>query len=382
MPDSPTDDGEGDLDINSFSLQGNCESDAEDQAILDINAISLCSESDLDRPATRSTDQPVAADVGPSDTLVQNSAEAKYHVRSLGHVLGPLTWDSLAEMVGSGSLSRGDEIQFGNGGWIYVEAIPGLLELIADEEPESNNPEPDQPENEQDASASPPKSSKGKPKPGRKKRRKKTVKEDAFLKEIFAEVFTEDGGLRQRDTAASKDNSATRAEPVHAASSGSAGFDSPAPFVAPSQQPAFTKSKPATPTFKKKSSHSSSFEMPEPRTLGIIAGCVITLGLVIGLSMGVISIPGTGVDAEPFFVKFNNEYATAIDSAESWKDFCRRNSAEAQNLVRAMGVSRTARAAQLQKAALLVMKITSEPFGEKDRINELFTEINDALQVK
>lgn len=380
-------DGQSDLDIDAFSVQGNKESDEQDQAALDIDSINLQGDSEAPQPKSPPIlSSQAAATSNPTPQPSAVPAETFYQVRSLGHILGPLNWDTLAEMVTSGSLSQGDEIQVSDGDWLNVENIPGLLELGL--QVDSAVAEPVAPATASKSKAVSAKQSLAGSTPGRKKRKskKKKPKEDALLKEIFAEVFTADGTLRDRDSA--KPPAPSPDTPVAATASSSPAMPATtaaAPPVAP-QQPAYTSPpqsfKPPPKPMKKKSSGTGGgiIEMPDGKTLGIVGGIVLAAGLAIAYSMGAISVPGTQEDPRPFFTEVASAFTVAhAGSPEDWKKFCGAYASPALKMQQSLGTNGGGNAERYSEAASALIKLTTYPFKAKQEQLQTFKELNDAL---
>lgn len=389
-----------DLDIDSFSFEST--SDAEPDA-LDIDSFNLHGDSDSPQPVTANRHQP-SEPVEDEDDF-----EPTFFVQSLGQVLGPLTQDELVEMACAGSLSRGDEIRGGEDSrWIAVEAIPGLSEEILRQEATltqapatgaSTEAEPIEKEKEKPrqrsaikatakAKADAKTGAKAKPKGRKRKRRPKT---DEFLQEIFAEVFTEDGKVREDRMAAAPP--AAMAPPVNSlgdnggmgmgmAAASATSSTGPAMPAAPSSPPAFTRPIPKPAAKKASKSSGGGFEMPEPKVLGIIGGGLALVLILVGGFMGIIPLPGFGVDPESFFKEFAAEYPKMKDgSAEDWKQFKTEKSAVARGIARdlAPSVGTDPKAKRFQRAALLVTKIVTIDQADKEKHTEAYAEFNKML---
>lgn len=274
------------------------------------------------------------------------------------------------------------------------------------------------------------KSSAGKSSAGRKRRRKKK-KKDEFLAEIFAEVFTEDGKVRHERTAAAaapaapaaamgdaaNPQMASGAQPGMAAGGmaggmAAGGMGSGAGMQAGAMpaggaaaggmngmngmgSPDFASQQAAHPAFKsppkskakpkakaKKSKGGQSFEMPEPKVLGMIGGGVLAAIILIGGFTGILPIPGFGVDPDTFFKEVAEVYPifAAGDKAQ-WKNFHEDYGTTAADLMQSLAESAKSdpTAKRHYNAAKAVVKLTGQPHHFKEGQKEAFREFQKIL---
>lgn len=379
------DDRHSELDIDSFSFESSPDA-PEDE--LDIDSFNLIGDSDSPQPVVTNPHKATE----PADDEDEEDFEPTFFVQSLGQVLGPLTQEELVEMACAGSLSRGDEIREGEDSrWIAVEAIPGLgAEILRQEAtlPQAKTTSPKPAEKKKSGTRKRPSASNPKSKSKRRKRKKK-AKTDDFLQEIFAEVFTDDGKVREDRIAAAAAAAAPPSPvPNPAAMSGDAGSQVPAMnaaapgmSAAASSPAAFTKPVARRPAKAAKASRSSpGFEMPEPKVLGIIGGGLAVILIIVGGYMGV--LPGFGVDPESFFREFAAEYPKMkAGSAEEWKVFKSEQSVTARGIARGLApsVATDPEAKRFQRVALLVTKIVNISQTDAEKHTEAFTEFNKML---
>ena len=364
-------------------------------------------ESPQTQPASPGTPARPKATPEPEPS-VQEEAEPEFYIQSLGHVLGPLNQDELVELAISGSVSRGDEIREGeDGSWVAVEAIPALQTEIMRQSSVST----DAPANA--STTAPPKkrpSSKPRQKSGRsgrqagsggpaRKRKRKKPRTDDFLQEIFSEVFTTEGKLRedlQSDKpkpAASSTASlppqvasapATPVSPVSpaspvanptAASVASPGHAS-AGFAPPPTQPSHPAFRPSP---KKKS---SGFDVSDPKVLGIAGGLLAVILLVTAGFMGMLPMPGSSIDSTSFFVDFTNAVPKFQGkSKDEWNKFRKEFAPTASGLIVGLKTrAQTDPEAQLQhKAARLAYELMALPYDDTDGQNELLADLKEVL---
>lgn len=401
-----TDDRHGDLDIDSFSFESNSPAgDDELPGDLDIDSFNLHGDSDSPQPVVTNPHKPPE----PEEDDDEDDWEPTFFVQSLGQEWGPLTQEELVEMACAGSLSRGDEIREGTEGrWIAVETIPGVgEEILRQHELITSSATADaKPVKKAKKKATGTKAKrKSKSGPGRKKKRKKKAKDDELLKEIFAEVFTDDGKVREERLA-----TATPATVSHTTDPGdgtavpetetpaTAGAMSGVPGAVPgmnasaippmptapamaSAPPAFAKPK-APPRRAKKSSGGGGggFVMPEPKVLGMIGGGVLLVLIVVGGYMGV--LPGFGTDPETLFKEFATGYQAALGGTdEEWKQFRLDYAGSAREVAIRLApqVSSDPQAKRFQAAATHIIKILSKPKTDAESHKELYAEFNKTL---
>ena len=372
MIDNPQDDDQLEPDINQFSLLGNVESDQLDQATLDIESLNLTGDSDYPQPKMVRRGTPVS--------------QSLYHIRSLGHVLGPVTWDTLAEMMTSGSLSSSDEIKIDDGDWVATNKVPGLKELEPLDKAQSGPAKATSqeagisPNQKQDLQAVPQDASRpGKRSPLGKKRKRKKPKVDPLLKEIFEEVFTDVGSLRDREPVTpSAPPTSSKIEPSTPAPTENSAFRESTPTPAAAAAAAPIRRPPTSKKPGKKRGNSVS--MPQPKTLGIVGGLVLVAGVAIAMSMGLISLPGTSVDAEPFFKQVAAAFPAAnAGNAAEWRAFVQKYSQEARDLKQALNGMSGPKVDKYQEAASAVLKLTRQSFKAKERQQEVFDEMQQSL---
>lgn len=382
------DDRHSDLDIDSFSFES--PSDTATNS-LDIDSFNLHGDSDSPQPVVANRHKPIE----PEDEE-EEDFEPTFFVQSLGQILGPLTQDELVEMACAGSLSRGDEIREGEDSrWIAVEAIPGLGEEILRQEATLKQTSATPVETLPKKKASDQKRPASKPKARPKSRkRKKKAKTDEFLQEIFAEVFTEDGKVREDRVAAapaaaaapvgnSLTDTGSMASPAEPSMAPAMNAAVPGMSAAPSAPPAFTRPTPQkAPKRAANSSSGGGFEMPEPKVLGIIGGGLAVVLILVGGFMGIIPLPGFGVDPESFFKEFAAEYPKKkAGSAEEWKQFKVDTSAVARTIARDLAptVGTDPKAKRFQRAALLVSKLVGIDQADNEKHTEVYGEFNKML---
>ena len=293
--------------------------------------------------------------------------EKEYYVDSLGQVLGPMPIEELRSMASSGALTEGDKVREGETGeWGSPFEFPQIsvalteaarngqgegaqmtsttarrLSTAADssspateptEEVSAANQTEASEEEADDAPASksalPKKKEKEKKKPaGKKQKKKKQPKKDEFLQEIFSEVFTEDGKVRE-DRSATDENatpSQTPSQPLPlptppAASPSSALPPSAAdatqlPATAP-PTPAMAKPRPAIPTKpQRKSGGGISLPQIDGKTWGIVGG-VLAAVLILGVVFDFIPLlPGPDVD--DYLARYEKQYLAIAENPAS-----------------------------------------------------------------
>lgn len=140
------------------------------------------------------------------------------------------------------------------------------------------------------------------------KGKKKTLaKEDAVLDEIFDDVFSDDAakpvGSRPPMFSVPGDASAKPPQggPGEFGSSTASGFDAGSTggpsYAAPSPSPvppAFSAPKPVLPPKRKSSSSSGTSMQVSGKTMGIVGGSIAAIGLIVGVFLGAIPLPGMG----------------------------------------------------------------------------------------
>lgn len=334
-------------------------------------------------------------------------AEPEFYIQSLGHVLGPLTQHELVEMAISGSVTRGDEIRDGeDGSWIAVETIPALQAEIMRQSSASSDssaavsakPKPKEKkpkERPRKKTASRKKTTaSGKPMPPKRRKRKKPRTDD-FLQEIFSEVFTTEGKLRddlKTETpkpaagvnAGVSDAGAASTAPTPAmnpAASTMAASASPANSTGAGFAPA--PAQPARPAFRPSpSKKSGGFEMPDPKVLGIAGGVLAVVLLVAAGFMGMLPSPGPSVDATSFFTDFTTALPEAQGGTkEDWDAFRKRFAPAASGLITGLRTrAQTDPEAQQQhKAARLAYQIMALSHDETFDQNETLSELKSVL---
>lgn len=416
LPDSDDAGSDGlaeELDINDFQLQGDSDAppvtkpgSTTDIPELDINAFHLQGDSDSPLPP-----QPVrSADSPTHDQAVGGEHAACWVVKSLGQTFGPMPFSDVVEMARNGLLSRGDEIQeTREGSWQPVESLAELASVLPDLPAPQTTPaaqkratasDPSAPEKKQTRPRNPATAAGTPPAPVKKRRKKK---EDPLLKEIFAEVFTEEGQVREEmlrsstRPAASQDSqtvSATSAvssappqtkdseftqtppppsPPVPPPAMSAAAFQQPAapPAYVPPQRPA-----------PRKSSSGGGFQMPEPKTLGIIGGGLALVAILVLGFLGILPIPGFGVDPESFLKDFAAQYEKVkTGSASEWAALREDYGPTARELARSLATSvgSDPAAKRYQQAALLVVRLVAVAHEDKDKQAEIYADFNKAM---
>lgn len=297
------------------------------------------------------------------DSVSGQSSVAIWMVQSLGQVLGPMTMTELVGMAEAGALAGTDEVRKQDQQtWEQADSITEVASGIARGAAGFAKASPSAATTSKRSAASTTGSRSGKSsKPssksnagsstGRKRRRKKKrSQKDVLLAEIFSDVFSEDGKVRdlseRPDLAKPAAQSATLRPAVDAAPAtatvppalGVSGTAMPTPpgmaAASTSGYPAASPGMPggaaaARPAFappggKKKRSGGGGFAMPEPPVLAGIAGGVLVILLGVGGYLGWFSLPGFGVSPTTLFAEFETEFpkilAKDLPTAE-WEDF-------------------------------------------------------------
>ena len=400
------------LDIDSFNLEGN--SAGRPNADLDIDAFNLQGNGDSPLPVAVNSHRPVSAPEAEPDE--DDEPAPNYFVRSLGHELGPLTQEALIEMARAGAFSRGDEIREGDHGkWIAIESITGGSDDSVDSSIDNSSPDESSPDESStgDSSAgqkqslasgtasrkkaSRLKQSKSQPggKPAVKKKRK--PKKDEFLQEIFAELFTEDGKLKENRTASPVASAtaavAAQANPtdgaVSSATSGnsvsSGGLAATVPMAAstgswspPSQASQFSSPQPQ---FRPSKPSSKSGGGLNPMVLGIAGGVVAVL-LIAGLVYsGVFTPMKPAPDGKGLCQDFIDEYAAADKGSESdWKAFREKFSEPSRQLARELAphAGTNPEAKRQLMVAVQIYAIFGRGWPDKEGRQKLFDEMVEA----
>ncbi|MEZ6124494.1 MAG: DUF4339 domain-containing protein [Planctomycetaceae bacterium] len=381
-----------------------------------------------------------------------------YFVQSLGQTLGPMPLWELVTMAESGALSASDPVREGTeGSWEsagdFAEVAAAILTSAriedntpqigsttarrlqtADHTPLGDNEPPLPPA---DIAPDPPPlaeasgASTGEAPTRRKavrkaagpvKAKRKPKKEDEFLKEIFSEVFTEDGAVRDPSERAaqapptsaartsipeplSESGAVPSSEPVAAQPAtdtaaqswqnpssgagagfgggmsgmngmGSAGGFGAAAAAAP--RPAYTP--PPRPVSK---SSGSGFELPEPKVLGMIGGGIAAVLLVVGMFMGF--VPGLGMNTEAPLRAFAQEYQQMSQgpiSPADWKAFGDRIRPQAREIVKYLnsGGSLSDEQRKHQASAIKMVQIVNCTVEEEEKRTKLFIEFTGELK--
>ena len=405
-----------DLDIDMFEIHGDAEDprhqcygsgSGDDEP--DIDGFVIEGDSDSDLPHVRR--QPVEVDDEPEP--------AEYYVSSLGQLLGPMPLTELVGMADSGALSETDRVRKGETGqWIDAQTINQvaasfLLSIDRDDMSGAATmsaatarriQSPSRPAGAETAaeaaqtdaakpvpvSPSPKKKQTGESEDaatdvGRKKKRKRTGKKDPFLEQIFAEVFTEDGEVREDRKPVGQPVPAmapTPNEPVaggmgmsSAASMGaSSGAASPA---SPPRMPPRRMARP------KKSGGGLSIPSlsVSPKMLGI-GGGLLAVVLLLGAFMGgFVSLPafeGAPPDAREFLTAVTKEYEDMEGKVKEgdWKVFRKKVQDTGRRINRSflkMGGSITPEQNKLRKAVgkftALVMCKHDDKTGQRKQFN-------------
>ena len=419
--DNELDDRNSGLNIDDFNLESGGDSPEED--LPDIDSFVVAGDNDSPKPEFVSSHKPKDPEPEPEEEAEE------FLVRSLGMTLGPLTYDEIVDMARTGSLTKGDEIKVGESEWIAVESIAQVSTAVEESSAGSSTES-----TAEDSTAGTKssrsgktrkkasrKSSAGKSSAGRKRRRKKK-KKDEFLAEIFAEVFTEDGKVRHERTAAAaapaapaaamgdaaNPQMAAGAQPGMAAGgmgsgagmqagamaaggaaaggmNGMNGMGSPDYASQQAAHPAFKappKSKAKPKAKAKKSKGGQSFEMPEPKVLGMIGGGVLAAIILIGGFTGILPIPGFGVDPDTFFKEVAEVYPIfAAGDKAKWKTFHEDYGSTAADLMQSLAESAKsdATAKRHYNAAKAVVKLTGQPHHFKEGQKEAFREFQKIL---
>ncbi|MEQ9409371.1 MAG: GYF domain-containing protein [Fuerstiella sp.] len=394
--DLPSSSDPGDLtDLSELSFhfeESTAESDdtaAADERHLDLEIDSFNLQGDSDSPLPEVPERPREpagnVDNDPDD------AEEQWYVESLGELFGPMPFDEVIEMVRAGTLSARDEIRQGaDGRWV---SIGGMRDLVSELPPTEDSEtaaagtagQKRTDRNSETSSRPGRKRSSGvKEKSVGRKKRKKKKKEDLLLKEIFTELFDEDGQVRQPPeqpaagaAAAVAPLPADGVPPVAAAGASSAQPAYPQaqtpgqpmaaappqmappqmappqmapPQMAPPQDAASAANAaaaamssgaaqtpygstagygaaaaaPRPPAYtpkKTKKSSGAGFQLPEPKVLGIAGGGLVVVLVIALAATGVISFPGFSTDTDPFFTEFEKKYASISAGSISQEDW-------------------------------------------------------------
>lgn len=401
-------------DINDFQLHGDSESppvhgSSRDSSELDINAFQVQGDSDSPLPV-----QPAPRGDAPE---TKEKADC-WFAQSLGQTFGPMAFSEILEMVRNGLLSHGDQIQETHDGeWQPVESRPELANVLAELPPavqehgalsaSETKPQAAVPKKKKLRPRQPNAESDAPPAPAKKRRKKK---EDPLLKEIFSEVFTKDGQVREdmlRSSSTSSapavadSQSASAASPTAASLPGASTEDGalthsvssssgpPTASITPPMQPA-APPQPAPPQAytpparppARKSSSGGGFQMPEPKTLGIIGGGLALVAILVLGFMGILPIPGFGVDPESFLKDFAAQYEKVkTGSASEWAALREDYGPTARELARSLATSvgSDPAAKRYQQAALLVVRLVAVAHDDKEKQAEIYGDFNQAM---
>ncbi|MCR9200533.1 MAG: DUF4339 domain-containing protein [Planctomycetaceae bacterium] len=419
--DDELDDRNSGLNIDDFNLESG--GDGADEDLPDIDSFVVAGDNDSPKPEFVSSHKPK------EEPEPEEEPEEEFLVRSLGMTLGPLTYDEIVDMARTGSLTKGDEIKVGESEWIAVESIAQVSTAVEESSAGTSTQADveDSTAGKKSSRSGKPrkkasrKSSAGKSSAGRKRRRKKK-KKDEFLAEIFAEVFTEDGKVRHERTAAAaapaapaaaagdagNPQMAAGAQPGMAAGNMGMGAGTAAGAMAGGAgagggmngmngmgSPDYASQQAAHPAFKappkpkarpkakaKKSKGGQSFEMPEPKVLGMIGGGVLAAIILIGGYTGVLPIPGFGVDPDTFFKEVAEVYPIfAAGDKAKWKTFHEDYGSTAEGLMQSLAESAKSdpTAKRHYNAAKAVVKLTGQPHHFKEGQKEAFREFQKIL---
>ena len=386
------------LNIDSFNLQGNSDPDVnENFAALDINSFNLHGNNDSPLPVRRNTRKLGSTTRQAADDV--NEDVTNFFVRSIGHVLGPLTRAEIIDMAGAGSLTHGDEIREGPAGkWIALDAMPGMAGEAAAKDLSSRRATPAASSSAADSDASAKsKTSKKKARRSTSNRKKKRKpKKDEFLQEIFAELFADDGQLRHerkssvdgatvtgpsnaalqnnvspsdvqsgRASAASsedQDVSMDNGQPMQLVARVSPVNDpAAAAVVAGAQSSSFSRAqtpfRPTSPSFRSR----GGLTLPRPKTLAMLGGGLLAVILLAGMFTGDVPLLSFGVDGKSFCNEFAEGYVSASTGDETtWNAFRVKYNTLGRRIVRDLAphVSNDPAAKRDQQAVLLIMKLT------------------------
>lgn len=416
-----------DLSELSFSFEENQDASLEQRpepaaAGLDIDSIDLQGDSDSPLPPSNMS----------SDTIpppVEQEPEAVFSVESLGQVLGPMPLRDLIMMADTGAISAADKVREGDGDWQLAENIPALSAafISAGVQPgggptkKASEPTAEQQEKaaatpttaaspETNASTessgeelSPP------PKPAGKKKKRRKKKKDEALEEIFAEVFTSEGKLRddlqpatQEQSAEVSKSSAVVGSATPTASPTTVGESVPATEAtaappSPTPQPAaaapamspppaqrpWGDSPGQSPPARKKPRRSMNFSMPDPKVLGVIGG-VIALGLVIAaFATGMIEFPGFAPDGKTVLQQYTDEYNKLGGeniSESDWKDLQKRTREAVVAVNKGLaGGDMSANSLKLRLAITKLGAFVSTPYEDKDARKAALENVRQAI---
>lgn len=396
-----------DLDDLNFTFEDSSAGASRPSAITETDA----SEDDdrhaeLDIDSFQLSGDPEQARHSAFDSVTGRSSETSWMVESLGQVLGPMTMKELVGMAETGALSAGDKIREEKAStWVAAEAVESVATALNRgaaglSQGASMTAATAKRLTSSSGAASSGKSSAGKSHlkpsspsrskskssvaPGKKRRRKKKrSKKDELLAEIFADVFSEDGKVRdvsERPDLANSKAPSTPPTPNAATISTSAPVSNPPAGVmdsgtaptapTPSQagmgasaigygQAARPKFTPPPKKAKKRGGGGISIE---PKVLGAAAGLVVILGLLSAGFTGMISLPGFGVDAAATFDSFEKEFAPFVGKKVSdgeWQAFKEKYASDVRAISKAAMKSAGSDpdAAETLKSALLLIKL-------------------------
>lgn len=344
------------------------------------------------------------------DSVAGKAANETWMVESLGQILGPMAMTELLGMAEAGALSGTDKIRKeASDTWVAAESIEEVAVALAQGAGGFNKVAQGtgtttkrrartataSGRGDTAAGKSRPSSqsrSKGRPPgaPGRKRRRKKKRSDkDQLLAEIFSDVFSEDGKVRdlaerpdlskpasgpsmsahsapaaQSDSVSSSPiptNPGLSSSPGMGAMSGaSAGMPGGAAAAAAAARPQFVP-----PPKKRKKSRGAGFSI-DPKALGIGAAVLVVVGIFVAGFMGMLPIPGFGVDGTATFAEFEKEFAPMVDKVvpdAEWEKFRTKYLDDARSISKsAMSSAGTDPAsAEALKSALLMIRILEYP---------------------
>ncbi|MEZ6059047.1 MAG: GYF domain-containing protein [Planctomycetaceae bacterium] len=391
----------GDLSELSFSFEEASELPEieDDSSLLQMDEIKF--EDETTRPQAR-----------PKSSVVETAEESdSWYYDSMGDVMGPMSMRMLIRMAEKGMLGESDKVRSGESGdWTIATDVPELAasflsSLETQDVPPSRAKTTAPAKTERPSKKSPtgsehsksgrparpaPRSEAGR-KPGRKK--KKSAAADVS-EDLFNEVFSEESPA-PRSTMAAKApvlSEATEAAdteiepaPKHSPAAASA-IPSNSPMqsiVAAASEKSLPKKKPPK---QKREFSVPSFNMPEPKTLGIGAGVLVVVLLIAGFFTGTISLSmlGFSPNAKSALTRFRTEYkalAASSISNDSWKAFGDRVRPVLRQVQDAIGAneSRTTEDEMYGRACGVMLRLVNVRASDSEKQAEIFKEFEELM---
>ncbi len=340
----------GDLSELSFSFGDSSAVPHDEDRSCDLRIDDICFEDASAQPQVASR-----AAGSAHDDSTENDA---WYCLSMGDVLGPLPRRALIRMADSGMLTETDKVRSSEAAdWVPCTEIPELaasflsINRRAEKATKAGTsgalktPSPGRPQHTDGGRVAPNDSKPVRPRTkvprqratrtdGRPKKKRPVPQEDvpdALFNEVFADEQQKPSNVKAftapaltKVTANAEAGSSAAADSAVEASAAPASSLSSAVFSA--AEAALPKTKTKT---SKRPSSGKSFrmpEMPQPKTLGIAAGGLLAILLVVGFATGKVSLSSIGfsVNAKSALTEFGREYTQMSASAisdEDWKQF-------------------------------------------------------------